>query len=157
MVNKLCRTGIVAALIVFGCCLVVNAQSVSGSIANGSVTRGTPARATVYLNVPAGLHVNSSRPSGEYMIATRVTASGGAGVKVGTVKYPRGRDRKFDFSEHAINVYEGRVAFTFPVTVPAAYTGTSVAVRVSVKFQACTNEACYAPKTKTIKLSARVR
>jgi hypothetical protein len=90
------------------------------------------------------------------MIPTRVTASA-RGVKVGRVVYPRGRDRQFNFSEHAINVYEGRVAFTFPVTVPAAYRSNSVAVRVSVKYQACTNEACYAPKTKYLTLTARVK
>jgi len=156
MLNKLCRIGILAAAVMVCGFVTSNAQSVNGSIANGSVTRGTPARATVYLSVPAGLHVNSSRPSGEYMIPTRVTATA-RGAKVGTVVYPRGRDRKFDFSEHSINVYEGRVAFTFPVTVPATYQSASVAVRVTVKFQACTNEACYAPKTKNLTLTARVR
>lgn len=144
-----------AALLVCGF-VPSNAQSVNGSIANGSVTRGTPARATVYLSVPAGLHVNSSRPSGEYMIATRVTVTA-RGAKIGHVVYPRGHDRKFDFSEHPINVYEGRVAFTFPVTVPTGYQGTSVAVRVAVKYQACSNEACFAPKTKNLTLTARVR
>lgn len=135
---------------------VSNAQSVSGSIANGWVTKGTPAKATVVLSVPGGLHVNSSRPSGEYMIPTSVRASA-HGVKIGAVTYPRGRDRKFDFSEHTINVYEGRTAFTFPVTVPESYRGTTVAVRVTVRFQACTNEACYAPKTKNLTLTARVK
>ena len=155
--NKLCRIGFLAAVVFLsGYLTSTNAQSVSGSIANGSVTRGTPARATVVLSIPGGLHVNSSRPSGEYMIPTSVRASA-LGAKVGAVVYPRGRDRKFDFSEHSINVYEGRVAFNFPVTVPATYRGTSVAVRVTVRFQACTNDACYAPKTKNLTLTARVK
>lgn len=145
------------AAVVFVCGYVTtNAQTVRGSIANGTVTRGTPARATVIMSIPAGLHVNSSRPSGEYMIPTTVRASA-HGVKIGNVIYPRGRDKTFDFSQHAINVYEGRVTFTFPVTVPESYRGTSVAVRVSVRSQACTNEACYAPKTKNLTLTARVR
>jgi hypothetical protein len=156
MMNRFCRIFILAAVMIACGVFTANSQTVSGSIANGSVTRGTPARATVLLNVPGGLHVNSSRPSGEYMIPTRVTASA-RGIKVGSVVYPRGHDRKFDFSEHAINVYEGRVAFTFPVTVPASYTGSTVAVRVAVKFQACTNEACYAPKTKNLTLTAKVK
>src|SRR2546423_15682065 len=145
MINKLLRTGFLAVVIVFGGCLAANAQSVNGSIANGSVARGTPARATVVLSIPGGLHVNSNRPSGEYMIPTSVRATA-RGVKIGSVTYPRGHDRKFDFSEHTINVYEGRTSFTFPVTVPESYRGTTVAVHVTVRFQACTNEACFAPK-----------
>ena len=144
-----------AAIIVCGC-FSVSAQSVSGSIAGGSVTHGKPAKATVVLGIPAGLHVNSSRPSGEYMIPTSVRASA-RGVKIGSVTYPRGHNRKFDFSEHTINVYEGRTTFTFPVTVPESYRGTTVAVRVVVHFQACTNEACFAPKTKNVTLTARVK
>src|SRR3982750_4075401 len=101
MMNKFCRIGILAVAIIVCGFVASNAQSVSGSIANGSVTRGTPARATVVLSIPGGLHVNSSRPSGEYMIPTSVRASA-RGVKIGAVMYPRGHDRKFDFSEHAI-------------------------------------------------------
>jgi DsbC/DsbD-like thiol-disulfide interchange protein len=156
MIKQFFRIGILAAAVMVLGAAGANAQSVSGSIANGSLTRGTPARATVVLSIPGGLHVNSSRPSGEYMIPTRVTASA-AGVRIGPVVYPRGRDRKFEFSEHTINVYEGRVVFTFPVTVPASYRGDSVVVRVAVKFQACSNEACFAPKTKNLKLKARVQ
>lgn len=155
MVKQLVRTTILAALFTAGV-IITNGQSVSGSIANGWVTRGTPARATVVLNIPGGLHVNSSRPSGEYMIPTRVTATA-LGAKIGPVVYPRGRNRKFAFSEHTINVYEGRVAFTFPVTVPATYRGETVVVRASVKYQACNDEACFAPRTRTVTLRARVK
>lgn len=131
------------------------AQTVTGSIANGSVNRGVAARATVVLNIPGGLHVNSNRPNVEYQIPTTVQASA-SGVRIGSVSYPRGRNRKFSFSETPINVYEGRVSFSFNVTVPAAFKGSTVAVRVRVKYQACTNEVCYPPKTKEITLTARV-
>ncbi len=133
-----------------------NAQSVSGSIANGTVTRGTAARATVVLSIPGGLHVNSSRPGSEYAIPTSVRASA-KGVRVGAVVYPRGKNRKFEFSEGTINVYEGRTAFNFPVTVPAGHRGPTVNVNVTVRYQACTNEVCYPPTSKQIKLTARVR
>lgn len=149
------RIALLAAVLIAGVSLA-NAQSVSGSIAGGAVTRGKAARATVTLSIPAGLHVNSSRPNGEYAIATVVKASSAAGVKVGSVSYPRGTNRKFEFSEKPLNVYEGRVSFTFPVTAAATFRGRQVSVNVSVRYQACTNEVCYAPKTKNVTLKARV-
>jgi len=132
-----------------------NAQSVNGSIAGGTVSRGKAARATVVLSIPGGLHANSNRPGSQYAIPTTVRASGN-GVKIGAVSYPRGRNRKFSFSENVINVYEGRPSFGFNVTVPAGYKGSTVKVNVAVKYQACNDEVCYPPKTKQLTLTARV-
>ncbi|HEV7701424.1 MAG TPA: protein-disulfide reductase DsbD N-terminal domain-containing protein [Pyrinomonadaceae bacterium] len=155
MRKDLSRAGLIAVFVLIAASFA-GAQSVTGSIANGSVTRGTAARGTIVLNIPGGLHVNSSRPNSEYAIATSVRVSSVRGVKVGGVSYPRGHNRKFEFSETALNVYEGRVSFPFTVTVPASFRGQMLRVNVSVKYQACTNEVCYPPKTKTITLTARV-
>lgn len=149
------KTVLMAAVVaVFGCA-GANAQSISGSIAGGTVTKGKAARATVVLSLPVGLHANSNRPGSEYAIPTTVRASA-TGAKIGTVTYPRGHDRKFEFSENSINVYEGRASFTFNITVPPTYKGTSLKVNVTVKYQACTNEVCYPPKSKQITLTAKV-
>jgi len=147
--------GLVLALFAAGAAMETAAQSISGSIGNGTVTRGKPARATVVLSIPGGLHANSSRPGSEYAIPTTVRASS-SGAKIGPVAYPRGRNRKFSFSESTINVYEGRPAFTFNVTVPANSTTKTVKVNVSVKYQACNDEVCYPPKTKEMTLTAKV-
>jgi DsbC/DsbD-like thiol-disulfide interchange protein len=140
--------------IFFAAALAANAQTVTGSIGNGTFTPGKSVRATVVLSLPSGLHANSHNPGGEYAIPTTVRASGN-GIKIGSVSYPRGKNRKFEFSENTINVYEGRTSFSFNVTPPANYTGKSIKVNVTVKYQACTNEVCYPPKSKQIMLTAR--
>jgi len=154
MIQHLSRFAFLAA-VVAALALSAHAQSISGSIGNGKVKRGVAARATVTLSIPGGLHVNSSRPGSEYAIPTTVRASA-RGLKIGGVVYPRGKNQKFEFSEDTINVYDGRTSFWFPVTVPANFTGDSIRVNVSVRYQACTNEVCYPPKTKTAVLTARV-
>lgn len=135
---------------------IVSAQDVSASVPNGTLKRGKSVRVTVTLNIPDGLHVNSNRPKGENLIATVVTPSGG-GLRFGAVVYPAGHDKVFGFSKNALNVYEGRVTFTFPVTVPSSFRGDTANFRVAVRYQACTDEVCYPPKTKRVNLSARVR
>ena len=153
--NRIYIVVLVAVFAIFGAS-VVHAQSVSGSIANGTVTRGKTVRGTVTLSIPGGLHVNSSRPNSEYAIPTTVRVSSSGGVKLGAVTYPRGRNRKFSFSEGTINVYEGRVSFWFNVTVPATFRGNTVRINASVRSQACTDEVCYPPKTQRVTLTARV-
>lgn len=143
-------------LMAAGMVSAATAQSVSGSIGNGTVTRGSAARTTVVLMIPGGQHANSNRPGSQYAIPTTVRATS-TGAKIGAVSYPRGTNRKFAFSEETLNVYEGRPAFTFTVTVPPGFKGNSIAVRVVVKYQACTEEVCFPPKTKEITLTARVK
>jgi DsbC/DsbD-like thiol-disulfide interchange protein len=145
-----------AVILLSGNISKTQAQTINGSIGNGTVTRGKVARGVVVISIPSGLHVNSNRPSSQYAIATTVKVSG-AGVRVGTVNYPRGTNRKFQFSEQPINVYEGRVSFPFAVTVPSTFKENSVRVRAVVRYQACTNEVCYPPKNQDVTISARVR
>ena len=146
---------LIAATLVSFSAANANAQTVNGSI--GTVTRGGSGRGSVILNVPGGLHVNSNRPASEYAIATTVSVSSSGGVKTGPVSYPRGANRKFQFSESTINVYEGRVAFPFTIRVPAHFRGDTVRVRAVVRYQACTNEVCYPPKTAEVTLTGRVK
>ena len=144
-----------AFILAAGVMLGASAQSVSGSLP--PVHKGTPTRATVYLKLPVGTHANSNRPGNEYQIPTVVKASAARGIKVTAITYPRGINRKFAFSDTPINVYQGTVPFRFNVTVPASYQGKTMTVNVSVRYQACTEEVCYAPKTKTIALTANVQ
>lgn len=143
-----------AALLAFAA-VNADAQTVTGSL--GAAARGGSARGSIVLNIPGGLHVNSNRPASEYAIATTVSVSATGGARTGGVSYPRGTDRKFQFSESIINVYEGRVAFPFTVRVPASFRGNTVRVRAVVRYQACTNEVCYPPKSKEITLTGRVK
>ncbi|CAN5296353.1 hypothetical protein BH10ACI1_BH10ACI1_25570 [soil metagenome] len=130
-----------------------NAQTLSGSI--GSIKRGVTGRGTVTLSIPSGLHVNSRNPGSEYAIPTSISIFTAAGIRV-SVNYPRGKNRKFSFSDDMLNVYEGRTTFGFSIKVPANFKGNTAKFRIVVRFQACSNEVCYAPKTKEITLSANI-
>ena len=148
------------AILLFAICtsaaLSAEAQTVTGSLSGGSVDRGEAAKGSIVLSIPGGLHVNSNRPASEYSIPTVVTVRGPRGVRVTGVTYPRGKNRKFQFSENLINVYEGRVNFPFRVTVPANFRGNSVRLTANVRYQACTDEVCYPPRTKTVVITAKV-
>jgi DsbC/DsbD-like thiol-disulfide interchange protein len=134
----------------------VSSQTVTGSIGNGTVAKGSSVKGSVVLSIPGGLHVNSNRPASQYAIPTTVRISG-TGIRVGGPTFPRGKNRKFQFSEDSINVYEGTVRFPFTVNVPANFKGNIVRVRAVVRYQACTEEVCYPPRSKEVTLTARIR
>ena len=132
------------------------AQSVTGSIAEGTVKRGTVARGKVVLTIPEDLHVNSNAPNSKYAIPTTVKLTA-TGLRLGPVIYPKGKTKRFSFSDTPINVYDGKVEFGFTVTVPRAFKGDSLEVKATVRYQACNDEVCFPPRTREILISARVR
>jgi len=154
--KKLLFSAILSLAIIFlaGNSVETNAQTINGSI--GAVKRGGAVKGTIVMDIPSGLHVNSSRPNTDYAIPTVVSLSA-AGAKVGSVMYPRGKNRKFEFSEDTLNVYENRAVFGFNVAVPANFKGNTVKIRAVVRYQACTEQVCYPPKSKEITLTAKVR
>ena len=132
-----------------------NAQTVSGSMKTAS--KGRTATGYVVLKIPRGLHVNSYRPRSEYAIPTRVSVAGAGGIKAFGVTYPPGKMRKFSFSDTPISVYEGNPVFGFKFTVPKNFRGNTARVKATISYQACTDEVCYSPKSKTVWITARVR
>ena len=134
----------------------ISAQTVTGSIFKGTVKRGIAARGSIVLLLPKELHVNSNRPGSEYLLPTEIKLSG-RGVKVSRIIYPRGHDRKFQFTTKLLNVYEGKTVFRFTVTVPSSFRGRTITVRANVEFQACTDEVCYSPGKEVVTMTARVR
>ncbi len=131
-------------------------QTVKGNFARSAVSRGSIVKGIIVIDIPDGLHVNSSKPNSEYAIPTSVSIDT-AGLRPISVKYPEGTDRKFQFSETELNVYEGKVIIPFSITVPKGFKGGKLAVRAVVQYQACTEEVCYAPKNKELILTAAVR
>lgn len=141
---------------VFLSAVSAKAQSLSGSIGGGTVERGKTSRGVLILNIPDGLHVNTNRPNSPYAIPTTARLSG-RGLKISGPFFPKGKSRRFEFSKDTINVYEGTVRLPFTVTVPANFRGNSISVRAVVRYQACTDEVCYPPRTAEITITARVR
>jgi DsbC/DsbD-like thiol-disulfide interchange protein len=144
-----------ALLIFIGAATAASAQSVSVSGKMGPAKRGGVTKGTVTMNIPGGLHANSNRPGSEYAIPTTLKVSA-KGATVNGVTYPAGRSRKFSFSDDTLNVYEGSKTFSFNVKVPANFKGKVLNITAVVRYQACTNEVCYAPASKTVRITANV-
>lgn len=133
-----------------------SAQTVTGRLLEDSVSRGSVVKGAIELAIPEGLHVNSNKPFSEYAIPTTVRISG-IGFKPGGIIYPKGTNRKFQFSESELNVYEGDVSIPFTFFLPRRFRGGILRVEAVVTYQACTEEVCFSPKETTIFMSAKVR
>ena len=72
--------------------------NVTGSLAPDKIKKGRVVCASVVMDIPAGLHVQSSKPLDKFLIATKLDVETPPGMKVGPVSYPRALMRKLKFS-----------------------------------------------------------
>src|SRR4026209_1778382 len=126
--------------------------NVSGSLAPDKIKKGRVVRATVVMDIPSGLHVQSSKPLDKFLVATKLDVETPSGMNVGPISYPRALARKLKFSKNNVAVYEGKTMIRFNVTVPANYSGGSGEIKGKLRFQACNDESCFPPVTREVKM-----
>jgi thiol:disulfide interchange protein DsbD len=125
---------------------------VSGSITPDRIKKGRAVQGNVVMEIPIGLHVQSSKPLDKFLVATKLNVEAPTGIKVGTISYPRALMRNLKFSKSRVAVYEGRTSIRFNVTVPANYSGGSAEIRGKLRFQACNDDSCFPPVTREVKM-----
>jgi thiol:disulfide interchange protein DsbD len=126
--------------------------NISGSITPDKIKKGRVVKARVVMDIPRGLHVQSNKPLDKFLIATKLDVETPSGMTVGPIVYPRAVMRDLKFSKSKVAVYEGRTSITFPVTVPANYSGGSGEIKGKLRFQACNDESCFPPVTREVKM-----
>ena len=129
---------------------------VSGWASPDKTRRGSSVKANVVMEIPAGLHVQSSKPLDKFLVATKLSVEAPAGVRVSAPIYPRALMRNLKFSKGKVAVYEGRAPIRFNVTIPANFSGNSAEIRAHLRFQACNDESCFPPVTREVKVSVNV-
>src|SRR6476661_3123315 len=152
MMKPLLRLLLVAITLTFSLSVVfaqtASDVNVSGNIAPDKVKKGRIARASITVDIPSGLHIQSSIPLDKFLVATKLDVETPSGMTAGPISYPRALMRKLKFSKGNVAVYEGRAVIRFNVMVPANYTGDGGDIKGKLRFQACNDESCFPPLTR---------
>ena len=106
--------------------------------------------AALILNIQAGWHINTANPSDETMIATSADVISPSGVEVVSISYPHGIQRKFAFSENAIEVYEGTQILYLKLHITPETPFGRIQLPIDISYQACNNVLCLAPATRRV-------
>jgi thiol:disulfide interchange protein DsbD len=97
-----------------------------------------------------GWHVNSHKPSEEYLIATEARLDPARGVRPGEARYPAGVMKKFAFSPTLLSVYEG----SFTIEIPLRVDEPVPALSGRLDYQACNDKSCLAPTSVSFRTAA---
>jgi DsbC/DsbD-like thiol-disulfide interchange protein len=128
---------------------------INGFFSVDPAAQGTSFQAAIVLDIPRGLHVNANKPLGKYAVPTTIKIDAPRGMKITPLTYPAAQVRTFRFGGGAaerLAVYEGRSIARFNVTVPPNFDLGVARIRVSVRFQSCSDEVCFPPATRELVL-----
>ena len=120
--------------------------------ASSPLARGTTIRAAVEIQVAPGMHVNANPPSYEWLIPVELTIKGSEDVRVATTFYPEAIHKKFPYDEKPYAVYEDVFVVGLELEVSEDATLGEQPVQIVLDYQACNDEACFAPSKATLDL-----
>jgi DsbC/DsbD-like thiol-disulfide interchange protein len=119
--------------------------------------RGQTVQAKIPVTVESGFHVNSNKPSDEYLIPLKLTWTATGALEGGEIAYPKPTLEKYEFSEKPLSVFTGNFNLTANFKVaPNAPAGPGVAAG-KLRYQACNDKACFPPKTVDVSVSYQVQ
>lgn len=121
-----------------------------------AASRNSAVEAKIAVTLAPGYHVNSNKPSEEYLIPLKLTWAPGALVAAEVV-YPKAHLEKYEFSPKPLSVYTGNFDLVTKFKVAADATPGPGAVVGKLRYQACNNKACFPPKTVEVTLPYQVR
>ncbi|NKB88916.1 MAG: hypothetical protein GKS06_11920 [Acidobacteria bacterium] len=123
----------------------VRAAAVLGST---PLVQGAEVRAAVAVKVGRGFHVNANPASEDFLIATEVGVTA-PGIEVVDVFYPPPIEQTFGFWPESLKVWEGDVVVGVVLRVTDAAAAGDANLDFVVAYQACNDEACFAPAEAT--------
>lgn len=119
------------------------------------VRKGSVAAITLRAALPPGFHANSNTPTDEYLIPLTLKWTGGP-LQVDAVTYPKGTSEKYPFSVKPLSVVTGEFSISTKFKVPADAPNGAAAQNGSLKYQACNDRMCFAPKTVPVSVTLEI-
>jgi thiol:disulfide interchange protein DsbD len=110
------------------------------------VPRAREFKVAVVVDIASGFHMNSHKPSEEYLIATTLTPKLPPEFELIDTIYPKGQLEKFSFSPNQpLDVYSGSVTFLLRLSAKAAATLGPTEIPMILRYQACNDSTCLPP------------
>jgi uncharacterized protein YyaL (SSP411 family) len=116
---------------------------------------GTTGSAVFTLRIAPGYHVNSQKPTDDYLIPTTALLSSDLPASVGPVSYPTESTWDSPFGG-ALAVYQGETSFVVPIAVTAEASPGTYHLTLTIRYQPCSEDTCLSPQEQTANITVVV-
>jgi DsbC/DsbD-like thiol-disulfide interchange protein len=126
-----------------------------GSPAKISGTRNEPVQTRIPVAIDPGFHVNSNKPTDEYLIPLSLTWSATGALEAGAVIYPK--PVMETVADKPLAVFTGKFDLVAKFKVGAAAPAGPGVVAGKLKYQACNSTTCFPPKTIEVSVPYQIQ
>jgi len=123
-----------------------------------AVPAGKTFEVAIVADIQSGYHMNSNKPSEDYLIPTTVTLTPPSGFRLLSTAYPEGKLLSFTFSQDKLSVYSGSVTVRLKLAADSSAAPGDATLPFLLRYQACNDTACLPPAKiqvpVTVKISA---
>lgn len=122
-----------------------------------NISKGKANTVKLEFQVGSGFHINSNKPSAEYMIPTVLRLDAPTDIVVGRITYPAGEEMSFPFAPNEkLSVYSGDFTLAVMVRPLSGVLPGKYEFRGQMRYQACDHAACYPPKNLPVQFEVKV-
>jgi thioredoxin:protein disulfide reductase len=135
---------------------VENEINVTATLSADKLAAGAKFRVAVTVDLPDPWHIQANPVSFPELIPTVLTMESTDAIQFGPVTYPTGKPEKVSWAEQPVALYAGKAVIVVDGTVENAAPLGPITLRGSLRYQACDNQVCYAPKTVPIIIETEI-
>lgn len=128
------------------------ATVIDAAVDHRPMARGSVVRLAVEVEMLPGMHVNANPASQDWMIPIEASVTGVEGIGVIDAFYPEAQSRTFPYDDDPYLVYEGTFVIGLVLAVAEQVPPSGPVLEIVVDYQACNDEACFAPAQATFEL-----
>jgi len=128
----------------------------------GTIRQGIRRQLIVRFELEEGIHLYGE-PGPEGMISTRITIGAPPGLVVEEIRFPPTKILRIASMNTELPVWSGVVDVVIPFYATSLLASEtrpldqdSIQLKVQVRYQACSDDVCFLPKTKTLELEVGV-
>ncbi len=130
--------------------------TVQTKLSHNKANPGSVLFALLIVDIQDGWHINSANPSDENLVASSVEIQENKVIDSVIVQYPPAMERRFDFSDTPLEVYEGRIRIFVRLKIQKFVRPGSYLIPATVNYQSCSNSVCLAPTFVRVNIPIRV-
>jgi hypothetical protein len=118
-----------------------------------TIKRGGTGEVRLKAALQPGFHVNSNMPADEFLIPLRLTWAKEP-LDIDEIIFPKPQLEKYDFSPNPVSVFSGTFEIVTRFKAPAAAKPGMAILTGKLRYQACNNKECLAPRTLDVRVTA---
>ncbi len=118
-----------------------------------TIKRGATGEVRLKAELRPGFHVNSNTPADEFLISLRLTWAKEP-LDVEQIIFPKPQSEKYDFSPNPVSVFSGNFEIITRFKASASAKPGMAILTGKLRYQACNNKECLAPRTLDVRVTA---